>query len=271
MKLKLSPQIKKVARVISIIILVITVVVFWVVVIFLMTDKEVQNNKDCNVANIKLYGDLYTYVKENSECKDCASSEDIANQIRDAEADNDIKAILLSVDSTGGDPVAAEQIANTLKRASKPTVALIRSAGDSGAYFAATGAERIFASDLSDLGSIGITSSYIDNSQKNQKEGLTFNEIAIGKYKDTGNPNKPLTDDEKKMALADLQIGYDIFVKNVADNRHLDINKVKALADGNTMKGQKALDNGLIDQLGDLFDVEKYLGDKISEKAVVCR
>jgi len=271
MKFKLPPQIKKVAKIISIIILVITVVVFWVVIIFLMTDKEVQSNKDCNVANIKLYGDLYTYVKNNDECKDCVSSEEIVNQIKDAEANDDIKAILLSIDSTGGWPVAAQEVANAIKLAQKPTVALIRDTGSSAAYFAATGADRIFASSMSDVGSIGITMSYVDNSAKNQKDGLTFNQLSVGAYKDTGNRDKPLSKEEKDVLMADLQTGYDIFVASVAENRNLDVNKVKQLADGATMKGQKALDSGLIDQLGDLFDVEKYLGDKIGEKAVVCR
>ncbi len=275
MKFYLSSKIKKIVKITSIVILAVTVIIFWVVVSCLFIDEWPSNNKDksdCNVANIKLYGDLYTYVKETDDCKDCASSEEVVNQIRDAEANNDIKAILLTIDSTGGNPVAAEEIANTLKQASKPTVALIRSSGDSGAYFAATGAERIFASDMSDVGSIGITSSYVDNSKKNQKDGLTYNSLSLGKYKDTGNPDKPLTDEEKKMILNDLQVGYDIFIKNVANNRHLDIEKVKVLADGNSMDGQKALDNGLIDQLGSLSDVETYLANKIGgETLYVCR
>jgi len=268
-------RIKKITKVISVIILTLTVIAFWTAAIFLMTDKEIQNvgknNVDCNVANIKLYGDIYTYVKDYDECKDCVSSEDIVNQIRDAEANDDINAILLSIDSTGGWPVAAQEAANALKLAQKPTVALIRDAGSSAAYFAATGAARIFASSMASVGGIGITMSYLDNSKKNEKDGLTFNQLSIGTYKDTGNSDKSLSKEEKDLLMANLQTGYDIFVASVAENRNLGIDKVKALANGATMKGQKALDNGLVDQLGDLYDAEKYLGDMIGEKAVICR
>ena len=233
-----------------------------------MVDDEVQNNSDCNVANIKLYGDIDTY----GTCPECASSSDeIMNQIKDAEDNGDIKAIVLNIDSSGGGTVASQEIANAMKYAQKTTVALIRSGGMSGGYFAATGADRIFASSMSNIGSIGITSSYLDNVEKNKKDGLTYNELSIGKFKDAGSPDRPLTAEERALWLADLKIGYDIFVASVAENRGLDLEKVKLLADGNTMKGQKALDNGLIDQLGDMFDVEKYLSDKLGEKAIVCR
>lgn len=270
MKLKFSPTIIKITKIISIIILVATVLCFWLTVSLLMMD-DTSESSSCNVANIKLYGDLYTYIKDNEECEDCVSSEDLVNEIKDAESNDDIKAILLSVDSTGGWPVSAQEVAKALKLSSKPTVALIRDTGASGAYLSSTGANRIFASNMSDVGGIGITMSYLDNSKKNEKDGLTFNQLSVGAFKDTGNRDKPITKEEKDMLMADLQTGYDIFVASVAENRKLDINNVKKLADGSTIKGQKALDNGLIDQLGDLFDVEKYLDERIGEKAMICR
>ncbi|MDO8669110.1 MAG: signal peptide peptidase SppA [Candidatus Buchananbacteria bacterium] len=271
MKFHLPPKIKKISKAISVIILIVTVIAFWSIAVIMWFDDDSLVYGDCNVAKINLYGDLYTYIQENEECADCSSSEEIVNQIKDADANENIKAILLSIDSGGGWPTTGQEIANALKRSEKPTVALIRDMGASAAYFAASGADRIFASDLSDVGSIGITMSYLDNVNKNQKEGLTFNQLSIGKYKDTGNSDKKLTKEEKDMLIANLQTGYDIFVRNVAENRKLDIEKVKQLADGNSMDGQKALDNGLIDQLGDSFDVEKYLSDVIGEEAVVCR
>ena len=277
MKLSLSPVVRKILKIISLIILIVTVVTFWsflayAVLIDSGSDVASSDQDDyCNVAKVDLYGDLYTYIREDENCPGCSSSEDIVNQIRAAEKNSDIKAILLAVDSTGGAPVSAQEIANALKRAQKPTAAWIRESGMSAAYFAATGANRIIASDFSDVGSIGITSSYVDNSVKNQKEGLTFNQLSIGKYKDTGNANKPLTADERKMAMADLQVGYNIFVNSVTANRHLDVAKVRALADGNTMKGQKALENGLIDQIGGIDEVLAYLKDRILEEPILCQ
>ena len=269
MKITIPTKIKAITRLFYLFLSIITIIVFWAFIAFFILDESNENN-DCNVANIKLHDSLFTYVKESDECYDCASSEDIVNQIKDAEADDNIKAIILNIDSSGGWPVAAQEIADALKSAKKPSVAWIRDTGASAAYFAATGADRIFASDLSDVGSIGVTMSYLDNSKKNQKDGLTFNSLSIGAYKDTGNPDKILTKEERDLLMSDLQKSYDIFVANVAENRNLSIEKVRELADGNTMKGREALEVGLIDQLGGLFDIEKYLKDRIGD-VVLCR
>ena len=276
MKLTLPPKITKTAKALSIIVLVVTVIASWSLIIYVCLSPGKANgilveSSGCNVAKINLYGEIYTYIQENENCSDCVSSEVIVNQIRNAEADDSIKAILLNIDSSGGSLTAGQEIANALKLSPKPTVALIRDSGTSAAYFAATGADIIFASDMSNIGSIGVTSSYLDNSKKNQAEGLTFNQLSMGKYKDMGNRDKPLTAEERALWLADTKIMYDIFINNVAGNRQLDVEKVKKLADGNTMLGQKAMANGLIDQIGDIFDAEIYISSTTGEDVVVCR
>ncbi|MFZ2970004.1 MAG: S49 family peptidase [Minisyncoccia bacterium] len=144
----------------------------------------------CNVSKIKLQGELMPYIpnedknEDGSTAVDATSSEDIVDAIEIADNDENIQAIILEINSFGGGPVAAEEVANALKRATKPTVALIRGMGVSAAYWSAIGADVIIASANSDVGSIGITSSYLDNTEKNEKEGLTFNQISTGKFKD---------------------------------------------------------------------------------------
>ncbi|MBU4374929.1 signal peptide peptidase SppA [Patescibacteria group bacterium] len=234
---------------------------------------------DCNTSGIRLRGILGTYiVNENMECSygecyqlfDETSSEDIASAIKEAEKDNNIKAIIIEIDSVGGSPVAAEEIADALKRAEKPTVALIREYGDSAAYYAATGADIIFASAKSDVGSIGITMSYLDNVSKNQKDGLTYNQLSAGKFKDMFNPDKPLTAEEKQIIMRDVKILHEEFVKAVAENRNMDIDKIRQLADGSSMPGQMALENGLIDRIGGMYEVEEYVKEKIGEEVEIC-
>ncbi len=109
-----------------------------------------QQPQSCNVAVAQLYGSVVYYPNEGgndaSNTLDQTASEDVRQQIETADADPSIKAILLRIDSPGGDPVAGEDIAAALKHASKPTVALIADQGDSAAYWAATGAQVIFAS-----------------------------------------------------------------------------------------------------------------------------
>lgn len=233
-------------------------------------------NENCNISGITLHGDLWTYISpadysaDGGLLNDESSSEDLVYQIEQADKDEKIKAIVLEIDSYGGGPTAGEEVANALKNADKPTVALIREGGASAAYLAATGADVIFASNNSDVGSIGVTMSYLDSATKNQKDGLSYNQLSSGKFKDTGDPDKKLSAEEITLLMRDVNIIHQNFIKAVAENRSLDIKKVKTMADGSTMLGEMALQNGLIDQVGGEKEVKEYLKEKIGEEVEIC-
>jgi protease-4 len=70
--------------------------------------------------------------------------------------------------------------------------------------------------------------------------------------------------------MRDLEITHNIFIKAVSENRNLPIDKVKLLADGSSMPGEMALENGLIDRIGDYYDAQIYLNELIGEKAKIC-
>lgn len=235
-----------------------------------------EGGGECNIYGIELRGSLVTYVSADSLAADGSllheetASEYIVSLIRRAEDEETVKAILLEIDSYGGYPVAAEEVANALKQAKKPTVALVRGAATSAAYWSATGADIIFASPMSDVGGIGVTMSYLDNSQKNAREGLTYNSLSVGRFKDYGDPDKPLTQEERRLIMRDLEITQDFFIKTVSENRGLPIEQVESLADGSSMPGQMALENGLIDRLGGDREVQEYLKEKLGEEIDVC-
>lgn len=111
---------------------------------------------------------------------------------------------------------------------------------------------------------------YLDKTKKNEKEGLTYNSLSTGKFKDYGDPNKPMTTEEKELIMRDLEIMHNLFIKAVSENRNLPIDKVRALADGSSMPGEMALENGLIDKIGGIYDVEDYLKEKLGENIEVC-
>lgn len=238
--------------------------------------EEESSLDDCNVRAVALQGDLVTYIsKENLDEEgypivDQAASEDIVYYIEEAEKDDSIKAIIIEIDSLGGFPVADEEVADALKRAKKPTVALIRAFGISAAYYAATGADIIFASKDSDIGGIAVSMSYLDYVKQNQQEGLTYNQLSSGRFKDTGDPNKLLTAQERALLMRDNKIMHENFIKAVAENRDLDLEKVRQLADGSSMLGEMALENGLIDRIGGFYEVGEYLGEVIEEEVEVC-
>ena len=273
----LPPKLKKLLETILVVIMLMTVTVFWWEMIDSLEGEDWYDDEYCNVSNIKLQGDLISYISNEGKDEDGislwdeTSSENIVKAIEEAERDDSIKAIVLEIDSPGGYPVAAEEVANALKRAKKPTIALIREYGTSGAYYAATGADIIFASQNSDIGSIGVTMSYLDHAEENEKDGLTYNQISAGKFKDSGDPEKPLTPEEKKIFMRDINILHENFIKAVADNRNLDIEKVRPLADGSTILGLMALENNLIDKIGGRYEVEEYLKEKFGGDIEICR
>ena len=228
----------------------------------------------CNIAQIPLHGTLYRSASTiDPETNDyaSASSELIVDAIERADEDSGIDAIVLDVDSYGGLVVAGEEIANALKRTYKPTVALIHESGDSAAYWAATGAEVIFASENSDVGGIGVTASYSDAVQKNNKEGYTFNQIASAKFKDMGNPDMPLTREGRELIQQQVNVIHQNFVSQVSVNRDLDRAEVATLANGASLLGAEALKVGLIDQIGDASSVISYFESIGIENPDMCR
>lgn len=235
--------------------------------------------ENCNAIGIEIRGCIMTYRPESADtilgsgedsCDALTSSEAVTWTLEDAADNPEVKAVVLEIDSGGGSPAAAEEIAAALKALGKPSIAWVRENADSAAYWIASAADTIIASENSDIGSIGVTMSYVDNVNKNKKDGLTYNQLTTGKYKDTGTPERPLTADERSLIQRDLDIIHQNFINAVAANRHLSVAKVTALADGSTMLGAMALQNGLIDQLGTKREVWQKLESDIGEKPDVC-
>ena len=227
----------------------------------------------CNVAHIFLEGELTQSSSEATKPEDKHSytvSDNVLKQIEEAENNSTIKGVVLEIESSGGSPVAGEEIANALKRSEKPNVALIKDIGASAAYFASTGANRIYASALSDVGSIGITGSYTSKERSNAMKGITYNSLSMGKFKDSGDQDKPLSGEERVRLMDTVKKTYDIFVAQVAENRHLKIEEVYKLADGATYVGNDALKLGLIDSIGGMTEVKEYLSSQTKEDIVLC-
>ncbi len=231
---------------------------------------------DCNVMGIEIRGELYTYVPTDKDgnkiegYEDTTTSEDVVSLIWQAENDDNIKGTLIEVDSFGGSPVAGEEIANEIKLAKKPVVAFIREIGTSASYLAISPSDRIFGSKYSDIGSIGVTMSYLDNISKNQQEGYSFVQLSTGKFKDSGSPDKVLTQEERNLFMRDLKIAHENFIQSVSENRNIAIEKVREIADGSTVMGEKAVELGLIDEIGSYNEAEKYIEEQTGEDINVC-
>ncbi len=237
-------------------------------------DSSAQD-PNCNVTGINLHGELVTYIPNHADSDttfnyDTTASEDIVGAIKSANDNPNIKAIVIEVDSGGGSPTGGSEIAEAVKDSQKPVVAFIREMGASASYWAISSASQIFANVNSNVGSIGVTSSYLSNVKKNQKEGYTYEQVSVGKYKDSGSPDKPLTQEEKDLIMRDDLIVYQNFIQDVANYRNIPIKKVRQYGDGSTVLGQKAKELGLIDSIGGLSEVEQYLEKTTNEKPDIC-
>jgi len=234
----------------------------------------------CNIVVIPITGDIIPYAGADkdgttydTDLPPTANPDDILATLRSAESDPNVLGVLVRIDSSGGTPVASEIIANGFKHSSLPVVALIRETGTSGAYMLATGAKTIIASPFSDVGSIGITMSYLENTAKNTNEGLQYISLASAKFKDYGNPDKSLTFDERNLLERDLKIWHEYFVKVVAENRNLSVEQVAKLADGSSMPGTLAFENKLVDTLGDQETARAWFAKQLEislEEVVFC-
>lgn len=234
---------------------------------------EEEVYKDCSIAGVSLSGLLLTYIPDNYEneySENISSSESINWYIKEANKEESIKAIVIEVDSYGGSPVAGEEIKKAIKSSSKPVYAFIRDAGLSASYLAITSADKIWASKYSEVGSIGITMSYLENTEKNKKDGYKYEQLSAGKFKDSGSPDMPLTKEEKDLFMRDVNIMYEYFIKDVSENRKIPLEEVREIADGSSMLGEKAKELKLIDEIGGEEEVSKYLKAEFGDEVEIC-
>ena len=274
----MNQKTKKILEITLLAFLFLTVVFFWGEKAFSFLSAKEQCTEDSNIAVIDIKGEIVPYALPGDDfdgagktVTDETSSEDVVAQINTIKTDNHIKALIFNISSYGGNPEASEEIMLAIKRLDKLSVAVVRDGAASGAYLIASATNRIFASEFSDVGSIGITMSYLDVSKKNQNDGIIYHQFASGPYKNLGDPNKPLTDADKALIMRDIEILKEVFVREVAENRKMNISKVEELADGSIMLGATAKDYGLIDEIGDMQSAENWIRDKLKIKPNLCQ
>jgi len=183
-----------------------------------------------------------------------ATSEEITQSLKDANEDDNVKAIVLRINSPGGSPAAAEEIVSTMKKIDKPIVISMGDVAASAAYYISAPADRILANPDTMTGSIGVIWEFQNRSKFYDKEGTSFYIAKSGELKDMGGDWKGLSDEEKQYADQVIYEAYGRFVQEVADDRNLSLSKVKDLADGRIYTGAKAMELGLVDDLGSLDD-----------------
>ena len=171
-----------------------------------------------------------------------------------AEEDPFVRAIVVRIDSPGGDVVASDEIYRMLLDTEKPVVVSMGSVAASGGYYIACGADYIVAHPDSLTGSIGVISQFVNAEGLMKKLGVEVVVIASGPAKDIGSPFREMTEEEQELWRGIIGEVYEDFVAVVAERRGLPVDRVRELADGRVYTGHQALEAGLVDELGTLED-----------------
>ena len=181
-----------------------------------------------------------------------ANSATIVKLIRAAAKDDSVKAIIVDLDTPGGEVTASDEIYHELKICGKPVVAMMNSMAASGGYYVACGANKIVANQNTLTGSIGVIISTVDVSALLDWAKVKPEFYTSGKMKAMLNPALPTTEEEAKVIQALVMDVYSDFAGIVSEARNIPLEKITngELGDGRVFDGKQALANGLVDELG---------------------
>lgn len=181
---------------------------------------------------------------------------DINMELRGFAERDDVKAVVIRINSPGGAVGPSQEIYSEIKRLrkTKTVVASMATIAASGGYYAASAAEKIVANPGTITGSIGVLVEFVNATELLDKIGLKGYVVKSGKYKDVGSPLRKMEDDEIRMLQGVVDDVNDQFIRAVAEGRGIEEAEVRRIADGRIFTGAQALGIGLVDQLGDLTD-----------------
>lgn len=180
----------------------------------------------------------------------------LGDKLREAAEDDDVKAVVLRMNSPGGDAFLSEQLWHAVKqlRSKKPVVVSMGDYAASGGYYISSAANRIVAQPNTLTGSIGIFGLFPNFSELVQKVGVNVEVVKTNDFADLtiSMPYKPLTNEQRALIQRHVERGYDIFLSRVAEGRHMTKAQVDSVGQGRVWLGRKAQTLGLVDKLGGL-------------------
>ena len=191
-------------------------------------------------------------------------------KLREIKDNDDIVAVVLSVDSPGGTVVGSEKIYNILRDigSKKPVIVLMETLAASGGYLISLAADHIIAHNGTITGSIGVIFQTPEITELAEKVGVKFHNFKSGPLKAAPNPMEKVTPEIEAVTMSSIMDSYDYFVGLLSERRKIAKEEAIKIADGRIYTGRQALKLKLIDQLGEIDDATKWLYEnkKIDEK-----
>lgn len=225
-----------------------------------MEDSEPKDKSGNEIAVYYAYGEIVSDLQPDAmSASGQISAKKMCRDLQDLKDNDDVKAVVLRVNSPGGDSYASEQINHAVKelRKKKPVVVSMGGYAASGGYYISSPATKIFAEPTTLTGSIGIFGLFFNPSDLlTNKLALHFDGVKTNLHADyeSGLYSRDLNPAERNMIQTYVNRGYDLFLTRVSEGRNMPKAKVNAIAQGRVWTGKRAVGIGLVDKLGGLDD-----------------
>ena len=192
-------------------------------------------------------------------------SEEVVQQLRDFEEEEQIRGVIVRVNSPGGAVAPSQEIYQAVRRLGeeKPVVVSMGTVAASGGYYVACGGEKIFANSGTITGSIGVITQFFNVERLVERVDLEVHTVKSGEYKDAGSPFRPFEPQDEAIFSEMVFDIHDQFVEDIAECRDLDRSQVAQVADGRVFTGRQAVDLELVDEIGSLRDAVDYLSAEL--------
>ncbi|KAF1298619.1 signal peptidase [Enterococcus sp. JM4C] len=213
-----------------------------------------QGSSDDKIARIQIEGTISSGTSGSLFSGESYDHESVLKQIALIKENTDVKALLLEVNSPGGGVYESAELARALQDLQQekkiPIYVSMKNMAASGGYYISAHADKIFATNETVTGSIGVIMSNLNYSGLLEKLGIDDATVKSGALKDMGSATRPETKEEVQVLQAYIDSAYNRFVTIVSEGRGMSVPEVKEVADGRIYDGKQALDAGLVDAIG---------------------
>lgn len=216
------------------------------------------------IAVIPIYGTLVRRTQGLEAQSGLTSYAGIAMALDTALADPNVAAIVLDIDSPGGESSGVFDLADRIRAATaiKPVWAVANDMAFSAAYALASAASRLIVSRTGGVGSIGVIAMHVDQSVKDQQDGIAYTAVFAGDRKNDLNPHAPITGEAQSFLQGEVNRIYDLFATTVAKHRGMGVNTIKS-TQAALFFGADAVSSGLADDVGTLDDAIRQINSML--------
>jgi protease-4 len=193
-----------------------------------------------------------------------ATADEVVERVEAADEDEDVEALLVELNTPGGEVVPSDDIRRAVAEFDGPTVAYATDLCASGGYWIASGCDELWAREGSLVGSIGVVGSRPNAAGLADKLGISYEQFTAGEYKDAGVPLREIEEDEREYLQSLIDGYYEQFVETVSEGRGMDPEAVRG-TEARVYLGPDALEIGLVDELGVEDDVEGRIAEAIDD------